>query len=220
MSYGPTGGVVDATTLSTNPYVFPKLRGQKFLAQKSPIAPTTLVFQSETKREVRFSVSDVPTWRFKARYEYIQDNAPSNSDLQKLFGFFLSCGGKFRTFYFHDVYDDVATMSRFGTGDGTKTTFQLTRQVAAGTIYAFDEPVFVILGTPTVYINGTPTTAFTITDYGAIQFNTPPVTGASLSWTGNFMFLCRFDVDQIDAEQLMKGIWSPDGVEFVSWLPI
>ena len=220
MSYGPTGGVIDPATLSTNQYIFPRLRGQKFLAQKSPVAPNTLIVQSETKREVRLSVSDVPTWRFKAQYEFVADNSPDNSDLQKLFGFFLSCGGRFRTFYFHDIYDDEATMTRFAFADGATTAFQITRQVAAGTPYAFNEPVFAFIGSPTIYIDGKATTAFSVGDYGLIQFNTPPNDGASLTWTGNFMFFCRFDVDQIDAEQQMKDIWSPDGVEFVSWLPI
>ena len=67
-----------------------------------------------------------------------------------------------------------------------------------------------------VKINGTPTSAFAIGPLGRITFASPPPAGSALSWSGNFFFLCRFDQDELDVQQMMQGLWSQSGISFVT----
>jgi hypothetical protein len=219
-TYGLTGGHVTASDLNNSADIFPLLSGQNFLAQKSPTFPATNVRKSVTGREIRVGFSDIPTWQFKAEYEFLKENSPTDSQVQRLFAFFCSRQGQFGTFYFYDPYDHTVTTTSFGTGDGSTTAFQLYRQVGYGTVNAFSEPVFVIYGTPTIYVAGVATTSFNYGSFWTINFTTAPASGAPLTWTGSFMFLCRFAVDQIDPAQMMSNLWSLDGLEFTSWNPL
>ncbi|WP_242923297.1 DUF2460 domain-containing protein [Caulobacter sp. CCUG 60055] len=97
--------------------------------------------------------------------------------------------------------------------------FQLNRTVGANSPSPFVEPVAVIWTQPTVTVGGAATTAFTIGPYGAIQFSTAPAAGAQIVWSGQFLFLCRFDEDQLDATQMFKDLWSQGGLNFVTIKP-
>ena len=55
---------------------------------------------------------------------------------------------------------------------------------------------------------------YTIGPLGQITFNSAPT--GPLTWSGNFMFLCRFDDDTLDTAQMMNGLWSADGIGFTS----
>jgi hypothetical protein len=90
--------------------------------------------------------------------------------------------------------------------------------VGAGTDYPWIEPVYGVSGAPTVYVNGA-VTAATLNAYGVISFATPPANGAAISWSGTFMFLCHFTQDDLQPSQMVKGLWSLDGLEFESLLP-
>jgi hypothetical protein len=46
----------------------------------------------------------------------------------------------------------------------------------------------IVVGTPSVYINGVLTAAYTIQlPYGAISFTSPPASGAAIQWTGTWL---------------------------------
>jgi uncharacterized protein (TIGR02217 family) len=207
------------TELIDNPDVFPLLDGCNFFSQKSPFFPDTIVRTSATGREVRVSLSDIVRWKFKVGYDYLREDV-SQHDLKRIFAFFCQHIGQFGTFYLYDPTDHTVGLTVFGTGTGIIKTFQLIRMIGEDTVNAFSEPVYIVYGTPTVTINGIPTTNFTIGSFGAITFDSAPASGAVLRWSGQFMFLCHFSADNLDAEQMTADLWTADGLEFESWCPL
>lgn len=211
--YVPTRWLVTNPIGGGDPDVFPTLAGQSFLVSKKP-SWSTAIATAASGRERRRSAWSYPLWSFKLSYEVVQDQ-PAASELQLLLAFFNAHAGRFRQFFFRDPSDDTAVAQPFGTGDGTTTTFQLTRTIMAGGV-AFTEPVTGVLSAPTVLVGTTPVAAFTLGPYGRITFASPPPAGAVLTWTGSFMFCCRFDQDELDCQQMMARLWSQGGLSFVT----
>jgi hypothetical protein len=52
---------------------------------------------------------------------------------------------------------------------------------------------------------------------GLITFNTAPANTLPIYWSGQFLFLCRFAQDNLDAEQMTLNLWSNKGLEFGSF---
>jgi hypothetical protein len=122
-------------------------------------------------------------------------------------------------FYYQDPDDNAVTAQGFGTGTGAQTVFQLYRTVGSGTIYNYLEPVLVLRNNPSIYVNGTLqtlTTNYTIGNNGVITFVTAPASGAVLTWTGGYLFLCAFDDDNLDPRQDDNAYWSVGKLNFHS----
>lgn len=209
--YVPSRWLISAADVSDDPDIFPFMVGQMFLQHKTPVW-STKTDMSVSGIERRRAMWSYPIWRFKVGYEFLFDT-PSAPEINKLHTFFNAHLGGYKTWFFYDRTDNTALSQAFGTGDGVKTTFQLSRTRSYGGI-TFTEPVRGISGTPTIYINGTPTSAYTIGAYGAITFTTPPAAGAVLSWSGKYFFLCRFLKDELDTSQMMNSLWNGSGIEF------
>jgi hypothetical protein len=56
---------------------------------------------------------------------------------------------------------------------------------------------------------------YTIGSLGQITFNSAPASSAILTWSGQFMFLVRFDQDDLDVQQMMQGLWSASGIQLI-----
>lgn len=214
--YLPSRWLITAADLSDDPDIFPFMLGQTFLQLKTPVWSTD-VQTSVSGRERRRALWSFPKWRFKVGYEVMRD-APDKLELQKHYAFFNAHAGQFQEFFYYDRSDHTATNQLIGNGDGVTTAFQLTRTMASGGI-TFTEPVRGVSGSPSVYINGTLTTAYTVGAYGIITFTSPPAAAALITWTGSFFFLCRFEKDDLDAAQMMQGLWSNGGLDLLSVKP-
>jgi uncharacterized protein (TIGR02217 family) len=196
--------------------VFPFLAGQGFLEQKNPLWSTKTDMSVSGVQRSR-ALWSYPLWKFKVSHEVLRD-AAANLELQRLVTFFNAHFGSTQAFFYLDRNDNAVTSAmQFGTGDGTTTTFQVTRTTTIGGL-SFTEPVRGFNGMPTFYVNGTATTA-TAGALGKVTFAAPPAAAAVLSWTGNFFYLCRFTQDTLDLRQMMTGLWSGGGVEFQSVKP-
>lgn len=191
---------------------FPNLPGQQFLSLKTPIW-STQVAESTSGRERRRQVWSYPRWSFEVSFEFLRDTV-TQDELNKIRVFFNNTAGMYSDFGYLDPYDNTVSNMPFGTGDGVTKKFQITRTTTAGGL-SFTEPLFAFVGTPVIYKAGVPTSAFTISD-GMVTFTTAPASGAALTWTGQFMFLCRFDSDQMSPAQMMAQLWSLDGLTFKS----
>jgi uncharacterized protein (TIGR02217 family) len=202
------------TTLASDPEVFPVLPGQGFFSMKRPVFSST-VARAASGREVRLQSYAAPRWEWTVGYEAIRRTS-TLLELQKIYGFFGSRFGKTLPFYYQDPDDNAVTAQGFGTGDGTTTIFQLYRTVGQGTIYSFLEPVLVVQGTPTILVNGVSTSAYTLSSNGVITFTTAPAAAAALTWTGSYLYLCRFDTDSLDVSQFTAYHWEHKGLTFVS----
>ena len=211
--YYPTRWLITAADLSDDPDVFPFLLGQSFLGLKTP------VWSTDTKTSVsgverRRALWSIPIWKFKVSYEVLRDG-PSYLELQRLYLFFNSHQGSFKEFFYFDRFDNAVVGQPFGVGDGVTSAFQLKRSTTIGT-NTFSEPIMGVSGTPTIYVNGTATSAYTVGPLGILTFTTPPAAAAVLTWTGSFFFLCRFAKDELTTTQMMSGLWSEQGLEFQS----
>lgn len=211
--YLPTRWLITSADGVDDPDVFPLLIGQSFLVSKKPTWQTAIA-TAVSGRERRSKQWSYPRWSFKVAYEVVRD-APSTPDLERLVAFFNLHAGRYQEFFFLDPGDNTVSGGQFGTGDGITTTFRLTRSMTFGGS-TFSEPVGGLTGTPTVFVNGAPTTAFTVGPYGVITFTSAPAAAAVLTWTGRFLFACRFDQDDLDVSQMMAGLWSLSGLQFMS----
>ena len=195
-----------------DPTIFPRLRGQTFLLSKDP-KWSTAVATAQSGRERRRKLWSYPRWSFKISYEFLRD-CLGTPDLQRLSAFFNMHAGRYAEWSFFDPSDNAVTGQAFGVGDGVTTMFQLVRGSTFGGI-TFTEPVRSVLGTPTIYVAGAVAPVASITA-GIVTFPSPPAAGAPLAWDGQFMFLCRFDQDDLDAAQMAQGLWSQAGLAFIS----
>lgn len=212
-SYLPSRWLITAPDFADDADIFPLLPGFSFIASKQP-QWNTAVSQASSGRERRRMAWSYPLWNFKVGYEVLRDG-PNDRELQRLHAFFNTHAGKYAEFFFCDPSDNQVTDQRFGTGDGTTKIFQLTRTIGTGNL-TFVEPVRGLFNTPTVKANGSTTAGYTIGPLGQITFTSAPGLGTALTWSGNFLFLCRFDQDDLDAQQMMQGLWSQSGLAFVT----
>ena len=55
--------------------------------------------------------------------------------------------------------------------------------------------------------------------YAQLVFATPPPEGATIAWSGSFLFWCRFSQDAVSPAQMVQSLWSLDGLQFESVKP-
>lgn len=211
-SYLPSRWLITAPNFADDADIFPLLPGFGFVTSKKPQWNST-ISQATSGRERRRMAWSYPLWNFKVGYEVLRDG-PGWRELERLQAFFNAHAGKYAEFFFCDPSDNQVSDQRFGTGDGT-VTFQLSRTIGTGNL-TFVEPIRGVFNTPTVKVDGAVRSDFAIGPLGRISFATAPAIGAALTWSGNFLFLCRFDQDDLDAQQMMQGLWSQSGLSFVT----
>lgn len=162
-----------------------------------------------------------PRYRYKLSYQFLRQ-AAAYGELQTLMGFFNTVGGKYGVFMYDDPQDDTTIADQsFGTGDLVTTTFQLVR--TRGT---FVEPVFAVNAITNLKVNGVPKTGggvdYSVSNKGVITFNAAPAAAATLTWTGTYLWFCRFDNDQLDFTQFTAAadrqgpLWSATDVTFTT----
>ena len=195
--------------------IFPTLAGLTWDTVKTP-AFNTAIKKAVSGRETRVAYMATPMYSFKLQFEFLRDKmavqVPSSpyDELKQLMSFFINRQGSFDSFLFEDTTDNLVTAQQFGTGTGSLTTFQLSRDFGGGS--TFLEPVQNINGAPTIYVNGTPTTPASISATGLVTFSVAPANAAVITWTGNYYFRCRFDTDTTDFKQLMQDMWEQGGL--------
>lgn len=190
--------------------VFPSLIGQKY-----PI-PRKINWNANKQKALsgknaRFSNYTYPTYTWQIDISVLR-SAQAFQELQQLLGFINGLQGSVGLFGYIDPDDNSVAGEVFAEGDGSTTgPFQLIR--AFGN---FIEPIFLINGTPTIEVAGTPTGAFTIDGYGRVTFNSAPASGAQLSWSGSWYWPCRFDDDSFDISLIYSQIYKASKLSFTS----
>lgn len=189
--------------------VFPDLPGIKWNIKRTPIWKT-LSAESVSGKEMSVALMTYPNRRYSMGYEVLR--AGTEAELQTLEGFFNARQGRHDTFLYTDPDDKSVTDQAFGTGNGTSTAFPLAR-VRGG----FTEPVQSVNGTPTIKVAGvtkTPTTDYTISTLGVVNFVVAPANGAALTWTGNYYWRVKFLQDIAEFDQFLKDLWQLQRLEF------
>lgn len=166
--------------------------------------------QSMSGKRTILPQQTIPRWQWSLKYSGLRSAAYANgaggfSELETLLGFFNLRSADGMAFTYTDVEDNTATVANFGTTDGATTKFQLYRPYGG-----FSEPVYA----PTisgVFLDGVPFTPGV--DYtenlGLLTFTVPPYTARTLTWTGTFAFVCRFDQDDFSIDRVMQGLYEP-----------
>lgn len=208
----PTRSVIETTDLSTDIDVFPILPGQDFLQAKSPQWSTGIKIAA-SGREIRTGYWSAPIYNFNVRHNVLRDRV-NMVEAKRLVAFFNSCLGSLGIFYYWDQEDYTVAGDQFGTGDGSTTKFQLGRIMAKGTANACLEPIYALWKDPVIQIAGSTASGYALNDTAQVTFATPPANGAALTWTGSFLYLCRFDQDQLDLDEIVALLWENQGLKF------
>lgn len=219
--YTPTGPsrFLISSAPGGDPAVFPLLPGQQFYAEKSMNWDGVSVQKSASGRRRTVNMWSSPVWKFNVSYDAIRSKA-TLPELQQLYAFFGSACGQYATWKFYDPYDNTVTGQPFGTGDGVTVQFQLIRSfIYEG--YTWTEPVYALYGNPSIYIDGilSDPSTYTLDDYGQITFASAISSGAIVSWSGQFCFLCAFTDNGLKPAQLVQNIWTMSGLAFESIKP-
>ena len=191
--------------------VFPELPGLRPNLQRTVMAPTVEIRTTPSLREYRARNSALPRYLYRLSFEVLRTTA-ALPELQQLVGFFNTQGGPFDSFLIRDPVDYTVTDEPIGTGNGTRTVFELVRAMGGHT-----ESVPYIGATnaiTNVKIAGTPTTSYTHAG-GVITFASAPASG-SITWTGTYYRRVRFRSDNLALEQLLGDLWQGQSVELIS----
>ena len=201
----------------TTPPIFPTLAGQGWSVHKKPTF-STIVAGHVSGREVRDALYLNPIWQFELSFEGLDSTASGQygglgaQSLQALMGLFLKCQGQYGTFLYVDPSDNAAINQSLGTGDGTTTTFTMSRALGG-----FVEPVGWVTSVSSVSVGGVVgATGWSVATPNSLIFATAPAAGAAISASFSYAYLCRFDADDIDFEQFMASLWKADAVKFRS----
>jgi uncharacterized protein (TIGR02217 family) len=189
--------------------IFPTLPGLSWPIVRTPTWHT-MKQESISGKETRIQLWSFPRYQYQIAFDVLRSNV--NAELQSLHGFINSVGGAASPFYYDDPSDDQATAQEFGVGDGTTTEYQLVRAFGG-----FVEPVQSPKSGVSIYVGGTlQSSGYTISSSGIVTFVSAPSSGASLSWTGGFYWLCRFDADTVEFSNFLSNLWEAKKLTFTT----
>ncbi|MBU2701184.1 hypothetical protein Ga0466249_002298 [Sporomusaceae bacterium BoRhaA] len=190
--------------------IFPTLRGLTYPITKTPNHSTITQRGLGSGIPKFLQLYSYPYYTLKMVFEYLSDNNDQRDDIHTLMGFYNRMGGAGQDFLFADPKFESNEVNNqlFGVGDGTSTSFRLARNYGG-----LVEPVFGLVMTPIILINGIPTTAFTWNTAAMITFATAPTLGARLTWCGDWYYRCHFKEDTNDFEQIFCDAWELQELE-------
>jgi uncharacterized protein (TIGR02217 family) len=187
--------------------VFPSFVGMAWPIPRT-VELNTIKHEAISGKNIRIANWSYPKYHYEVPQNYLR-LIQGAAEWPTLEGFFNSVSGPAGLWGYNDPNDNTATNQTFGTGDGATTTFQLIRAFGG-----FNMPVFLINGTPTVNVAGSPTSSFTLSPYGAVVFASAPAASAALTWSGNFYMPCQFDEDTMIFENFMSQLARVKSIKF------
>ena len=194
--------------------IFPALPGLTWSVSKQPRFATRIQ-RAVSGRELRALDQPNPIWTWTLSYSLLRAGG-GYDELRTLMGFFLDQQGAFESFLYADPSDDSVTGQALGTGDGSRTAFQLVR-----TMGGFAEPVTAPNAVTDVYVNGVVQSVGSYSvdaDTGLVTFETPPPAGEAVSADFTYYFRVRFVDDTAEFENFMFQLWSLRQVKLQSVL--
>lgn len=199
--------------------IMPALVGLTWpLTRRGPIFDTSKEL-SVSGRTARYPRRITPRWQWELNFDAVFQNYQSgtpyggNADMATLAGFFAQLYGGAYPFQYLSADDNSVTGQALGTGDGATKTFQLVRALG-GFTEKVNAPNAVA-----VYVNGVLKTLgadYSLSASGLVTFVAAPAAGAAVTWTGTYYWVCEFDDDLIEFEQIMSGIYQVRKLTFTS----
>ena len=191
--------------------IFPSLPGLGWSVVKSPRFATRIQ-RAVNGRELRALDQPCPLWNWTLTYPLLRDrndsraiSSPSYDELRTLAGFFLQQQGALQPFLFDDPTDDIAAAQPLGTGDSSRTAFQLLRHMGG-----FAEPITAPNTVSAIYFDGIQQSAANYTvdaATGSVTFATPPPAGQLVTADFTYWLRVRFADDTAEFENFMLQLW-------------
>ena len=163
-------------------------------------------------KRTRLNLMEYPIYNYELKFNFLRSTLALN-EWQTLSDFISTVHGGAELFKFNDVTDNSVVAQQFGIGDGSTSIFQLTR-----VLYTFAEIVYLLNGSPSIYINGTlvPSYLYTISATASVCFKVPPAAGAALTWTGSYYWPSRFDEDEAAFSNFYQNLWRLNTLKFTT----
>lgn len=186
--------------------IFPTLCGVSYPIKKTPHF-NTIVQESISGVKKFLQCYSYPYYEITLSFAYLSDEDDRLDDIHQLMSFYNKLGGAGQDFLFADPLfeNNKVTKLGFGVGDGSHSSFRLTRQYGD-----YTEPVFGIAEKPTIYINDVEAKSgqdYTWDKTGLITFNVPPTADQVLKWSGRWFYRCHFQNDDAEFRQIFSGGW-------------
>jgi hypothetical protein len=204
--------------------------------KKTPRFDTVVQKVSAGRGNASVSLKPYPTWDFELDLDHIVGSeAQASSAIAQFLGMLMVCRGSNGLFLFADPQDSTVSYTNGGmlnvtpggspphpmrsTGDGVSTQYQLARTIGG---IAWD--ILQIVNVTGVQVNGATKSVgsdYTLNVGGVVTFAVAPPSASTLTWSGTFMYLCRFDSDSVDSVReftVNSGTdhWSVSSVKFSS----
>lgn len=145
----------------------------------------------------------------RARYN-VAHGIKSQNQLEDLIAFFRARKGRAHAFRFKDWTDYTLSAEVIGTGDGTQTSFQLTKTYHSGGESDVRDITKPVASSVVVYVDGVeqPTGWSLQAETGQITFDSAPTAGLVIAADAEFDVPVRFDTDQLSASIDDYGVHS------------
>jgi len=200
--------------------IFPSLPGLGWSVVKSPRFATRIQ-RAVNGRELRALDQPYPLWNWTLTYPLLRDrndsraiSSPSYDELRTLAGFFLQQQGALQPFLFDDPTDNIAAAQPLGTGDSSRTVFQLLRNMGG-----FAEPITAPNTVSSIYFDGILQSAANYTvdaATGSVTFATPPPAGQLVTADFTYWLRVRFADDTAEFENFMLQLWQARQIKLQS----
>lgn len=157
------------------------------------------------------SLSTNQNWTYPLYRGQVGYGIQSKANLRDVLNFFYARRGRLRGFLFRDWSDYEFDLDEIGTGDGVETDFQCSR-VYTDSILSFTRPITrPIESGLNVYDDGSlvDLSAWSLVSGGIIRFVTPPVTGHTITVSGEFDVPVHFAQDGLDLEM---EVWNAGSI--------
>ena len=201
------------------PEIYPTFPKLDALGWSARIAPrfSTAVADHVTGRSLRRAARAIASYDIELEFNGLRGDA-AEPDLQAIFGFFSTLGGRSAPFWFAPPGLSSVTGQSLGLGDGKRLGFPLQRSVGV-----YTEPAAGASLVSAVYINGTPLPSIdwsvTAGYAPSVLFVSPPAAGASIGADFQLLWLCRFADDQLESEEALAMLFALRSVKLVSVRP-
>lgn len=186
------------------------LPGLTWPIERIAVWKPSMKHESLSGRESRIGFELYNRWEWILQYDHLREmpSIPA-ADAQALWQLFNSLGGDLDTFLFSDPDENAVTNQQFGVGDGTTTTYVLTRTWAG-----LAEPVGYAVPSA-VTVNGSGA-SYTLTDNRTVTFASAPANAAVLRWTGTYAYRVRFVEPEMNLKKWCAIYWKGESIRIRS----
>ena len=147
----------------------------------------------------------------------ISTGIKNKSDMDSVVAFFRARFGKAYGFRFKDWTDYQGVGQNIGTGNGTKTQFQIVKNYSSGSYGYVRDVRKPVSGTVKIYLNSVLQSSGYSIDYttGIVTFTTAPANTVLVNADFEFDVPVRFDTDTISVRTDSPGTYTWDSIAIV-----